>query len=562
MTDFDAALGRQLDLLVPATATTPNWSDVLARLRPPVWRRPLVVALAAALALVVTGAGITAALGGFDRWLSGKPGKPAAPADQARFRAANGRSWAAFPTGTKLRQLIDTTVGGRRYVLFGFRSGNEICLRLRAVTLGHTLAPNCVPASALTHLESPLLAVVLGGGLPDQYNHPNAEFSYGIVADGIDRVIVHATDGTHRAVIGGNAYLWVENKPNTDTFVDRVTAVGQGTGSSQVSVPAFALPFRPLTPGAIPGPTHVQAKIANPSIGWFDRREPRGLSPAQAKLTPSQRHAWSNHGFTRLVKPDPLSNIVVGLTGSMCLFVVGNGESCDTRSDFFSLGPVNAMLFGTSADGFLAVAGAAADGITQVKIFTGDGQRIEAALRDNLFSAFAPDRGGVRIVGYDAAGRVAGLETFAGFGGGTAPADAMRAFRPLVTVRAPRGARGTLSVGHRVKYLRCWRARFSTGQSQTGCLYLNPTGPWTSVDGVQPAGRDLFVFGDVRAPVVRVRMRFADGTSIGARPAERLFMFAVPRAELSRKRQLAFVIGYDKFGNPVQRQGVLFRQNP
>src|SRR5207244_3086383 len=87
------------------------------------------------------GATLNAALGGFDAWLSGKPGKPAPRAEQQLFDAANGRTWAAFPKGTKLRELIRTTVGGKTYVLFGFRSGKSICLRLRAMSLGHTAEP-------------------------------------------------------------------------------------------------------------------------------------------------------------------------------------------------------------------------------------------------------------------------------------------------------------------------------------------------------------------------------------------------------------------------------------
>jgi hypothetical protein len=93
-------------------------------------------------------------------------------------------------------------------------------------------------------------------------------------------------------------------------------------------------------------------------------------------------------------------------------------------------------------------------------------------------------------------------------------------------------------------------------------VYEFPTGPWTYVESVQPAGHDVFVIGHVRAPVVRVRLRFANGDTIAARPVASLFMFAIPRSHLSRTRQLAFVIGYDRQGNRVQRQGVLFRANP
>jgi hypothetical protein len=564
VTDFDPIIEGHLQKLVEPTETRPDWQDVIARWRSPLWRRPLVLALAATLVVLATGAGVTAALGGFDRWLSGKPGKPAAAADQQRFRAANGRSWASFPTGTQLRQLIDATVGGKRYVLFGFRSGNALCLKLRAVSLGSTSAPACTPASTLTHLESPLLVVNGQTGLSDQHAHETAELSYGIVADGVTRVDLHAVDGTHRALLGGNAYLWVENEPNTDNFVTRITAVGPGSRVTSLPIAPFSITgaVRTSTSVSAPGPTRLQAHIAHPTIGWYARGEPRGLSIDQARLTPEQRSELRrfDRGFTRLVKPDPLSNTVVGLTGHLCLLIVGGGEGCSPTSSFFSQGPLNVQEFSPDGQAYIVV-GAAADGVNRVTVFTSDGQRQRAPIRDNLFTALVAARQAARVVGYDAAGRVVAIQTFAGFGQGQPPPAALRNLRAVATVAGPNGATGTIRVGPVVRYLRCWRAEFSTGQRQTGCVVQEPTGPWTSVEGVQPAGRDVFILGHVRAPVVRVRLRFADGSAIAAKPVDGMFLFAVPRAHLSRSRQLAFVIGYDARGRRVQRQGVLFRAN-
>jgi hypothetical protein len=564
MIDSDPFVGECLQQLVRPTATAPDWQDVLDRRHRPVWRRPLVLACAAALVVFATGAAVTAALGGFDRWLSGNPGKPAAAADQQRFRAANGRSWASFPTGTQLRQLIDATVGGRRYVLFGFRSGNALCLKLRAVTLGSTRAPECTPASTLAHLESPLLVVNGGTGLSDQHAHETAELSYGIVADGITRVDVHAVDGTHRALLGGNAYLWVENEPNTDNFVTRITSVGPGSRVTSLSIAPFSLAgaLRSTTSVSAPGPTRLQAHIAHPTIGWYARREPRGLSIDRARLTREQRTELrrSDQGFMRLVKPDPLSNVVVGLTGHLCLLIVGGGEGCSPTRFFFSQGPLNIQEFSPDGNAFIVV-GAAADGVSRVTVFTSDGQRQRAPIRDNLFSALVAAHQAARVVGYDAIGRVVAIQTFAGFGQAQPPSGALRHLRVAVTAAGPNGATGTILVGPVFRHLRCWHAKFSTGQTQSGCVLQEPTGPWTYVQSVQPAGRDVFVIGSVRAPVVRVRLRFADGSAIAAKPVDGMFLFAVPRAHLSRSRQLAFVIGYDSHGRRVQRQGVLFRAN-
>src|SRR5207247_5570013 len=108
-------------------AGSPDWGDVVARARK-ARTRGLAVVLAATLTLFGSVAAVTAALGGFDRWLSGEPGKPASSAEQQKFEAANSRSWAAFPKDTKLRELIRRDVGGKTSVLFGFRTGAPPCL--------------------------------------------------------------------------------------------------------------------------------------------------------------------------------------------------------------------------------------------------------------------------------------------------------------------------------------------------------------------------------------------------------------------------------------------------
>src|SRR6266566_5569628 len=118
MNEFNAQIFDLLDAYTPESDLWPDWRDVVARARKQRTRR-LAVALAAALTVFGSAAAVTAALGGFDRWLSGEPGKPARSEEQQKFEAANGRTWAAFPKDTNLRELLRTHVGGKIYVLFG-----------------------------------------------------------------------------------------------------------------------------------------------------------------------------------------------------------------------------------------------------------------------------------------------------------------------------------------------------------------------------------------------------------------------------------------------------------
>ena len=554
MTELDPRLVKELSVVFPVPRAAGSWEDVLARAQTPFLRRPLVLAVAAVVVLLGSAAAVTAALGGFDAWLSGEPGKPASREEQARFEAANGRSWSAFPAGTQLRELVRTTVDGRRFVLFGFRSGSTLCLKVKAVSLGHSTPPACVPIATVAHATAPIVVVDSDWTFADRHNHPSAEVSFGIAADGVSRVNVDAIDGTHRAIVGGNAYLFVENEPNTGNRVLGLSGIGPGGAHVSVSL-GLAGPARPPR-----GPAHAEVRIPRPEIGWAVRGEKRGFSVARLDLPRSDAEIA---GTARFVKPDPLSDVAVGLDGTYCLVVVEGksaGRSCGSRAGFFSRAPINVITSCGICGQSVTVAGAAADGIARVVVFGADGQDVVAPLRDNLFAMrLGADTFPARLVGYDPHGRVAGVETLSFGLRESLPPDAFRKLRVLRRLTGPNGATATLRVGPAMRGLRCWRLDLSTGPSRTGCEKTIPTGPWTSADLVQPAGHDLFVLGHVRAPVARVRLRFSDGDSIDARPDEGLFLLAIPRAHLSTQRQFAYALGLRDDGSVEQRQGVLFK---
>jgi hypothetical protein len=568
VSDVDLPVRRALDALAPEPRREPDWQDVLRRAQPRLLQRPVVLALAATLLLLGTAAGVTAALGGFDAWLSGKPGKTAPAAEQQRFEAANGRTWAAFPKGTELRELIRTTAGGKTYVLFGFRSGHTLCLKLRAVTLGHSTEPACTPESTLAHSTSPIVVVNSDFGFADRHAHESAEFSFGIAADGVSRVDVLAVDGRHQASVGGNAYLFVENEPNTGNRVLSISAVGPNAKKTAVSLGTTYGDFGVLSRSTRqpPGPAHVETRIAHPAIGWLLRGEKRGFSSDRLDVSAFTR---SNIivSDARFVKPDPLSDIVVGLQGAYCLLVVQGpsiGQSCSDREDFLSRGAVNVIMSGGGGVQASTLVGAAADGVARLTLFDANGLRIRVPLKDNLFGLrVASSQFSVRLVAYDTRGRVVGTQVFRNeLGGPTLAPSAFRRLRAVERVGGPNGASGVLRLGGTHRGYRCWRVDFSTGQSPHGCIEIFPTGPWTSVDLVQPAGRDLFVIGHTRPPVTTVELHFQDGRVVQLTPTSRLFVAAIPRAYLKTRRQLAFAVGYDAAHRVVQRQGFVFRVRP
>jgi len=323
--------------------------------------------------------------------------------------------------------------------------------------------------------------------------------------------------------------------------------------------------FSPSTRQAT-GPTHVQARIVHPAIRWVLRREKRGFGSDRLDLNAFTRAHIVKAG-ARFVKPDPFSDIVVGLEDDYCLLVVQGGgvaSGCSDGAAFFSRGSMSVMTSGGGGVQSATLAGAASDGVARVAMFDANGQQIRVPLRDNLFGLrVANSQFPVRLVAYDRRGRVVGTQMFRNeLGGSTLAPSAFRGLRTVDRVRGPKGATGVVRLGHTAHGLRCWRIDFSTGESPRGCIQIFPTGPWVSVNLVQPSGRDVFVIGQTRPPVTTVELHFQDGRVLQLRPTGRLFVAAIPRPYLKNRRQIAFAVGYDGAHRVVQRQGFVFRIRP
>ncbi len=583
--DLRDLLGAKPELFAIADALTEtqrpaDWPAAAVPRRGP---RRNVIAAFAVIAVVVVASALAASgldpLSAFKPWFSGSPGHPASASAEQQFLAANGRSWAAFPKGTKLRVLVRATVGHQRFVLYGFRSGDSLCLRLSAVTLRANASPACAPVSTLEHTSVPILVVEGNGSVRAFPDRRSPEVSFGIVADRVRHVEVNAVDGMHRAWIGGNAYLWIENEPNTANQVLSVVAVGDDGARTVVAVPhESGFGSFQMAPAASPGgPTRIQATIKHPAIGWLVHHRAVGFAPSQVALSTFARRQVAVWGFTRFVKPDPLSNVIVGVSDGR--LYVNDGVS---GGEFFARGPLNVMTTGGNhanlSDQFATVAGVAADGVDKIRIFLGSGESQDVPLKDNVFTATVPWHTAVRVVAYDSDGRVVGIQRAGlfpfGFGGFVAPAAARNSLEPALRLTGPNDATARLSVGRTVEFIRagarrngpgprvrCWQIRFSNGQSSSACQQVFPTGPWVYVQGVQPVGRDVFIIGQTRAPVARVSLRFGNGDSVSVNPSHGIVILAVPRAHLSTHRQRAVLVGYDARGHEIQQPAVFFRAN-
>jgi hypothetical protein len=421
-----------------------DWADVLRRagetappararrlLRP---RRALVLAFAVVALALAVGVTLAATVGGFSHWLTGSPGRPASPAEQATFGAANSRSYAGFPPGTKLRRLIETRVGGAVYRLYGFRSGDQLCLRLIAQGIGGGPAMSCVPRIALEHAHAPAQVAQVDwsfgtGKLPPgkRLVAPMASASFGFAADSVSRIELDSGGNHQRAIVANNAFLAIRQHPPLGSRVRHVFAFD--TQGHRLPVPVAAAPFgfaplHRLNPNQpAPGPTKVEHVLTRWTIRWLNRHEPRGLSLAAAHIpaTSIVGYHLSRERFARVIQPDPLSNVrivilQVGKRHNLCVDTVV-GDSGGGGCSVLSHGPLDAGLsqaFG--GDQFSLLSGLASDQIARLVLFLSDGERWPVPLKNNAFAIQVPRaQYPVNLVAYDAQDRVVAVNPWSGF---------------------------------------------------------------------------------------------------------------------------------------------------
>lgn len=450
MIDVDPLIRAELDEAVPAFPPEPSdWGGVLARsgelARTRRRRRRLtVVALAgAAIALLAAtplGGAIARGAGGFSDWLVGTPGSPVAPEAQRDFESA-----ARFPNDPELRELLRVDLDGRRFHLYGFETGNVVCLRVAVRALaGAGPEAACVSRSDLRRSGDLILPVKANLGVgqlgpverrpTDPPTVPRYRLTFGIAAAEVDRVTVQADGGSSSAAVRNGAFLHVLEPGRRSNWARTVTAATAEGRASVVPVsiqaggqPALAtrLPLR--------GPATVEREVRNGTIGWFDRREPRGSSADEAGLT---RNRACCAGFVRVVYPDPGDFLGVAVgdrtlwagprsprftvgEDAICHGLVtrgGSGAGCEPRSKLFAEQPLR-LGWGFSGAGqqIWIVSGLASDDVARLRVFLGSGEEWDAPLRDNV-TAFRVQRAKfpVRIVAYDEAGRIIDVQAIRG----------------------------------------------------------------------------------------------------------------------------------------------------
>src|SRR5919204_2296273 len=420
MTDGELVLRELLGTLVPERAEAAEWDDVLRRAgvaSKPRRRRPLVLAPAAlvlaGLAVSPIGTAIADGVSGFAAWIRGEPGTPATPGEQQTFERANERTWVKFAPGTELRRLLETKVAGTTFTLYGFRSGDDLCLRLVARGNETSASTHCAPLHALQTARAPALVIATDEGIGTVHVPPNDEgfvpnaysASFGIASDGVSQVLLRDDNGTHEALLGGNAFLYVDERPPAGTRVrsaEAVAADGSRAALGMESQPYgyFDLPATPK--GRPQGPTHVDRKVDRGSIGWVERREARGEPVPPARLKSLLPLAHSTKGgrivFARVLEPNAAEYVRVavavvrggspirlrGCTGTIDR--TGMGGGCSEAPQLFARWPFTVSVSTNSgSDQYSLLSGLASDDVARLALFGVAGPPLEVPLRDNAW---------------------------------------------------------------------------------------------------------------------------------------------------------------------------------
>jgi hypothetical protein len=595
MNGIDALARAEVAALLPIPpGARPDWDDVVrrARFRRRRLSRPAILAAAvAAFAVAAAGSPLGAALvrtlDDFSTWIRGEPGQPASPAEQQAFQEANARSWAGFAPDAKLRRLLETEVSATSFTLFGFRSGDLLCLRLVASGGVSGTSTHCAPVRSLQTVESPALVVAAdepvgssskpAGG--EGYTADAYTATFGIASDGVRGVVVKADDGTHGALVGGNAFLYIADHPKVGTRVRGVEAVASNGDRAPLafqSSPFGTLDLPPPPKGKAQGPTRLDRHVSGGSIGWVERQEPRG-EPVPPSLR-SQIESMSSHMVSgvhpvleRVVRPDPGDVLRMGILAgasrdggpldTICYLVIGPGGiggTCDRIDRLFNRGPFTVGLGGSGPSQYSLLSGLTSDDVAALRVFVASGKTIDVPLRDNAyFARVARGEFPIRLVAYDREGRVIGTQAFRDDGmTSRAPPQARSTVRLVARVAGDHGGTATVSAGDVAGGYRCWTIDFGDGHGGGGCT------TWPSKERpllflhLDYDRADLFLTGQVPPPVASVRVTFADGTSTSVSPISGFVVYAIPSQHVADGRVFVGLTAYDASGRELDRRGL------
>jgi hypothetical protein len=595
MIDVEPLIEGSFRRLFPEPVVVPDWGDVMRRAgrgqRRPRRRLTLALALAALLGVAIAvsplGATIAQSISDFSGWLRGSPGKPASRSAQHEFERANAKSWAGFPQGTKLRELITISEDGIDYTLFGFRSGESLCLRVVAAGEARGSTLSCAPLRELRARPEPVLVMEVDypiGKLPGKqarlgpgrYTLPRASVSFGIVADSVKAVRLRSDHGPREALIASDSFLSVLPHP---PVADRVHAVKAKLRDGRLmTIPFAEAPFDfyqgSAAHGTLHGPTKLGRVIKTGRVGWLARRERRGAAWPVGRGGRMFPGTNARLLFGRIVQPDPQSRLRIGLsfwdvsrTGNtrplkkgiyLCssLFVGSTASGgCNPLNETFKRSPVNfgVTTFG-GGDQYSILSGITSDDVARLRLYLGSGEVVSLPLRDNAFvTQISRAKFPVRVAAYDREGLLIANDVIRSEGGPDGPAyqPAKNAhWKKLASVTTATGRQAQLwTVPSKANGV-CWRVRFPGGGGAGGCTPPKWKGALRA-QVIPSGGAAPVLVAQASSSVSRVVIGYRSGATETVNPIDGFVIYGVPKDRVATNDRVARITAYDASGTKV-----------
>lgn len=203
---------------------------------------------------------------------------------------------------------------------------------------------------------------------------------------------------------------------------------------------------------------------------------------------------------------------------------------------------------------YVVVKGLASDDVERMELYLRNGERVAVPLADNAYLVeVGRTKFPIRLVAYDDMGSVIGIETYRHdplADPGPRPVEGKQ--RVVKRVVGPNGTKGVLRVGPSTAGTCCHRTSFEGGAGGGGRLPKGFEIRGIGL-GVNDAGHDFFLTGEVSARVATLELRFDDATRQVVQPVEGVVLHPLPSGR-GLTAGLELVVGYDRRGTEVDRQ--------